>query len=97
MPTVSAAALVVLHLTFITTFLVFASLSKIFGSARKKRPLYKLYYLSSLLIGVSLVLALLGQAPATALAMVLDLTGVVMGCAVTYFYWEWLPRELSRG
>ena len=99
MVSISALPLVVLHLTIITTFLVFAALSKIFGSARQKRPLYKLYYVSSLLIGVSMVLGLLGLdlAQVGLLAMVLDLAGVLTGCAVTYFYWEWLPRELARG
>jgi hypothetical protein len=99
MVSVSAITIVILHLTFIVTFLVVASLSRIFGAARKKRPLYKLYYVASLLMMISMVLSLLGldlfyMALA---ALALDLVGLTMGCAVTYFYWDWLPKELSRG
>jgi hypothetical protein len=30
-------------------------------------------------------------------AVGLDLIGLILGCAVTYFYWDWLPRELAKG
>lgn len=94
-----AVTIVVLHLTFIVTFLVVASLSRIFGAARKKKPLYKLYYVASLLLSLSMVVSLLGldmQSMALA-AVALDLVGLMIGCAVTYFYWDWLPRELAKG
>src|SRR4051812_36107061 len=99
MVSISAITIVILHLTFITTFLVVASLSRIFGEARKKKPLYKLFYVASLLMVVSMVMSLLGlDLPhVRILAVGLDLIGLVLGCAVTYFYWDWLPKELARG
>jgi hypothetical protein len=99
MVSISAITIVILHLTFIVTFLVVASLSRIFGAARKKRPLYKLFYVASFLMTMSMVLSLLGlDLPYMALVAVsLDLIGLILGCAVTYFYWDWLPRELARG
>lgn len=96
---IPAVTIVILHLTFIVTFLVVASLSRIFGAARKKKPLYKLYYVASLLLSLSMVVSLLGldmQSMALA-AVALDLVGLMIGCAVTYFYWDWLPRELAKG
>jgi hypothetical protein len=30
-------------------------------------------------------------------ATALDVAGLLMGCAVTYFYWDWLPKELAKG
>jgi hypothetical protein len=96
---ISAVTIVILHLTFIVTFLVISSLSRIFGAARKKKPLYKLFYVASLLMCMSMVVSLLGlDLEYMALVAVgLDLIGLVMGCAVTYFYWDWLPRELAKG
>jgi hypothetical protein len=99
MVSISAITIVVLHLTFIVTFLVISSLSRIFGAARKKKPLYKLFYVASFLMTMSMVVSLLGldlQYMAL-LAVGLDLTGLILGCAVTYFYWDWLPRELAKG
>ena len=96
---ISTLTIVVLHVTFIMTFLVIASLSRIFGAARKKRPLYKLFYVASMLMSLSMVLSLLGldHGYMAHAVMGLDLVGLVLGCAVTYFYWDWLPRELARG
>lgn len=99
MLSISAITLVVLHITFIVTFLVIASLSRIFGAARKKRPLYKLLYVASMLMSLSMVLGLLGLDLdyMVYVATALDLIALVMGCVITYFYWDWLPRELARG
>lgn len=99
MVSITAITIVVLHITFITTFLVIASLSRIFGAARKKKPLYKLFYVASLMMSVSMVLNLVGLdlTLVGALAVILDLMGLALGCAVTYFYWDWLPRELAKG
>ena len=99
MVSLSAITIVVLHLTFIVTFLVISSLSRIFGAARKKKPLYKLFYVASFLMTMSMVVSLLGlDLQYMALAAVgLDLIGLILGCAVTYFYWDWLPRELAKG
>jgi hypothetical protein len=96
---VASATIVVLHLTFIVTFLVISSLSRIFGAAKKKKPLYKLFYVASFLMTLSMVLSLVGldvryMAQAAA---ALDVAGLILGCAVTYFYWDWLPRELAKG
>jgi uncharacterized membrane protein YccC len=98
MVSLSAITIIILHVTFIVTFLVVASLSRIFGAARKKRPLYKLFYVASLLMCLSMLLSLLGLdlEYMAYIAMALDLIGLVLGCAVTYFYWDWLPRELTR-
>ena len=95
----SAVTSVILHLTFIVTFLVVASLSRIFGAARKKKPLYKLYYVAGFLMMLSMVLSMIGPEVRYMgiVATGMDLAGLLMGCAVTYFYWEWLPRELSKG
>jgi hypothetical protein len=99
MVSISAITIVILHITIIVTFLVIASLSRIFGAARKKTPHYKLFYVASLLMSLSMVLSLLGlDLDYMAYAATgLDLVGLVLGCAVTYFYWDWLPRELARG
>ena len=96
---IPAVTIVILHLTFIVTFLVVASLSRIFGAAKKKKPLYKLYYVASMLLSLSMVVSLLGldMQSMALVAVGLDLVGLMMGCAVTYFYWDWLPRELSKG
>lgn len=98
MVSIAAITIVILHLTFITTFLVIASLSRIFGAAKKQKPFYKLFYVASLIMTVAMVLSLLGLdlEPAEYAAVILDVVGLVMGCAVTYFYWEWLPRELAK-
>lgn len=96
---IPAVTIVILHLTFIVTFLVVASLSRIFGAARKKKPLYKLYYVASMLLSLSMVVSLLGldMQSMALVAVGLDLVGLTIGCAVTYFYWDWLPRELAKG
>lgn len=96
---IPAVTIVILHLTFIVTFLVVASLSRIFGAARKKKPLYKLYYVASMLLSLSMVVSLLGldMQSMALVAVGLDLVGLIIGCAVTYFYWDWLPRELAKG
>ena len=98
MVSIDARTMVILHLTFITTFLVIASLSRIFGAAKKQKPLYKLFYVASLIMTVAMVLSLLGLDLPSSYndALILDFVGLVMGCAVTYFYWEWLPRELAK-
>jgi hypothetical protein len=99
MVSLSAITIVVLHLTFIVTFLVISSLSRIFGAARKKKPLYKLFYVASFLMCMSMVVSLLGLdlRYMALLAVSLDSVGLILGCAVTYFYWDWLPRELAKG
>jgi hypothetical protein len=95
----AAVTSVILHLTFIVTFLVVASLSRIFGAAKKKKPLYKAYYVAGFLMALAMVLGMIGPEVRIlgAVATGLDLLGLLMGCAVTYFYWDWLPKELAKG
>lgn len=99
MVSIEAITIVILHITFITTFLVIASLSRIFGAAKKQKPFYKLFYVASLFMTLAMVLSLLGLdvSPAAYAAIGLDVFGLIMACAVTWFYWEWLPRELAKG
>lgn len=94
----NAFSLVVMHLTCIVTFLVVAALSKIFGAARRKKPLYPLFYASSLLLALGMLLSLLGlDLPAVAFAAgACDVIALALGAWVTWFYWEWLPRELAK-
>lgn len=99
MISLTAIAILIFHVTVVGTFLVMTSLSRIFGAARKKKELYKLYYVASILVSLSMIIRLLGI-PLNYLAYTaigLDLVGLVIGCAVTYFYWDWLPRELAKG
>jgi ABC-type multidrug transport system permease subunit len=95
----SAITSVILHLTFIVTFLVVASLSRIFGAAKKQRPLYKMYYVASFLMMLSMVLSMVGPELRymEPVATALDVAGLLLGCAVTHFYWDWLPKELAKG
>jgi hypothetical protein len=93
-----AITIVVLHLTCIVAFLVIAAISKIFGAARRKRPLYPIFYGSSLLLVLGMLASLLGlDLPVVAIAAAgCDLLALALGAWVTWFYWEWLPRELAK-
>jgi hypothetical protein len=93
-----AFAIVVLHLALIVTFLVIGAISKIFGSARRKRPLYPAFYASSMLMALGMLLNLLGlDLPAVAIAAAAcDALALGLGAWVTWFYWEWLPKEVSK-
>ncbi len=102
MISITVVTLVIWHMTFITAFIVLGSLSRIFGMAQKKKPVYRVYYLSCALLAVSLVLNLAGMeldfSPYLgATALILNFTALAAGFAVTMFYWEWLPRELRKG
>jgi energy-converting hydrogenase Eha subunit C len=93
-----AFAIVVLHLALIVTFLVIGSISKIFGSARRKRPLYPIFYASSTLLALGMLLSLLGlDLPTVAIAAAAcDAIALGLGAWVTWFYWEWLPKEIAK-
>jgi hypothetical protein len=99
MLSLSAITTVIVHGTFITALLTIASLSKIFGAARKKKPRYKWFYVAASMLSVSMLVHLLGLdiSILTWVAMALDLAGLLLGCIITYFYWEWLPKEAARG
>ncbi len=101
MISITVVTLVVWHLTFITTFMVLGSLSRIFGMAKKKKPVYRFYYVSCALLAVSLVFNLAGMEldiPYLGeFALALNLTALAAGFGVTMYYWEWLPRELRKG
>lgn|GEM_PF-1786166 len=98
MVSLQAFSLVVMHFSCIVTFLVIAALSKIFGAARRKRPLFPVFYASSLLLAAGMLLSLLGlDLPTAAVAAACcDIVALAMGAWVTWFYWEWLPRELAK-
>ncbi len=95
----TAISLVIAHGTFITAFLTLASFSKVFGAARRKKPRYKWFYVASLLLAVAMIAHLLGldNKVLSWIALGLDLIGLLLGCSITYFYWEWLPKEAARG
>jgi hypothetical protein len=78
---------------------VLAALSRIFGTAKQKRPVYRLFFQAILLLAAGLAVAVVGiDVPEIrAYALVLDVAGLLLGAVVTYFYWEWLPRELAKG
>lgn len=99
MVSVTAMTLVVAHFTAILTFLVMASLSRIFGRAQKKKPLYKLMYLASFLVALAMIAGVLGLEwrPAAYVGAGLDFIGLGIAVWVTVYYWKWLPRELAKG
>ena len=86
------------HAAFFTALWVLAALSRIFGTAKKKKPMYRLFFQAAVLLAAGLGLAVVGiDVPEMrAYALVLDVAGLLLGAAVTYFYWEWLPRELAK-
>jgi len=90
--------LFVVHMAFITALLVLAGLSRIFGSAKRKKPMYRLFYHAVILLAGALGMAVVGfdMPELRAYALGMDVAGLLLGAAVTYFYWEWLPRELSK-
>jgi len=89
-------AVAVSHICFVTMFLIIGDLSRILGVALKKKPVYKLMYLSSFLIGLGMVLNFLGG---TYLfySVLLDIAGISLASIVTYYYWNWLPSDLAKG
>ncbi len=90
--------LFVTHLTYFTVLLVLASISRIFGSAKKKKPLYRIFFYATMLLVAALAVAVIGfdEPDLQAYAVGLDVAGLLLGAVVTYFYWEWLPRELFK-
>lgn len=90
---------ILVHGTFILCFLVLASLSRIFGTAQKKKPLYRLLYAACFGFGAAgLVLAFAPAGGVWALsALLLDVVFLAVGLGVTHFYWDWLPREIKKG
>jgi uncharacterized protein YacL len=92
----SLLADIIFHLLFLIILFIIAELSRILGEALKKRPVYKLMYIAyaSLLIG--LLFHFLNE-NFQLYAYILDLTGLVLGAIITYYYWKWLPGDLARG
>ncbi len=89
------AASVIGHLAFIAMFLIIGDLSKILGSALKKKPLYKMMYVASAMLVLGLILDFIPKLGVV--AMLCDLIGVLVACFVTYYYWKWLPADLAKG
>ena len=90
--------LLVVHAAFFSAMWVLASVSKVFGSAKKKKPVYRLYFQAALLLASALGVGVVGfDVPELkAYALLLDVVGLALAVAITYYYWGWLPRELSR-
>ena len=90
--------LFITHLTFFMALLVLASISRIFGSAKKKKPLYRLFIYAAVLSASAFAVAVIGfdEPQLQFYAVGLDVAGLLLGAVVTYFYWDWLPRELSK-
>ncbi len=91
-------SLFAVHAAFFTALWVLAALSKIFGAAKKKKPVYRLFFHSGILLAAALGVGVVGfDVPEfRAYALALDVAGLLLGAAVTYFYWDWLPRELEK-
>ena len=86
------------HAAFFAALWVLAAVSKVFGSARKKRPVYRMYFHAGLVLASALGVGVVGfDVPELrAYALFLDAAGLLLAAGITYFYWEWLPRELSK-
>ncbi len=87
---------VIFNLTFLVVLLVIADLSRILGEAIKKRPLYKLIYVACICLITSQVMHFFGK-DLRIYAYAFDVAGLILGSGVTYYYWKWLPGDLSRG
>ena len=87
-----------IHLAFLSALWVLAAVSKVFGSAKNKKPYYRLYFHAAILLASALGVGMVGfDVPELrAYALVLDVAGLSLAAAITYFYWQWLPRELSK-
>ncbi|MBF0433659.1 MAG: hypothetical protein HQK83_20435 [Fibrobacteria bacterium] len=62
----------------------------------KKKPLYKGIYVSLLLIICAHIFVFLGEA-FRVVVYVCNTLGLIIGCVITYYYWKWLPKDLSKG
>ena len=89
-------SITILHLTFLVVVLIITELSRILGAALKKKPLYKLMYLAMAFIIGGELLFLLSEA-LKVYAYVSDIFGFILACFVTYYYWKWLPDDLTKG
>ena len=89
-------ASVISHLCFVVMFLIIGDLSRILGVALKKKPVYKLMYLSSVLILSGMICSFFGEKMAF-YSVLLDIFGVLLAGCVTYYYWKWLPSDLAKG
>jgi len=87
---------VVSHICFVTMFLIISDLSRILGVALKKKPIYKLMYLSSVFVLAGMTLNFLGESYFL-YSISLDIAGVSLASFVTYYYWNWLPGDLAKG
>jgi len=86
---------VISHICFVTMFLIIGDLSRILGVALKKKPVYRLMYLGSIFILSGMILNFFSDL--LLYSILLDTLGVSVACFVTYYYWNWLPSDLSKG
>lgn len=91
-------SMIVIHSTLLLSLQVLVELSRIFGAARKKKPLYRWYYHAMMLVMIAFAASVAGlDIPAFRIyALGLDIAGLLLAAGVTYFYWEWLPGELGK-
>ncbi len=90
--------IVLIHFTFVSTYLILAFLSKIFGSAKRMKPLYKLYYVATVLsiLAALIELFLADRGLFALLPGLFDILALTLSSWVTYFYWVWVPKELAK-
>jgi hypothetical protein len=93
---ISYLSSLVFHLVFFVVLFIIADLSRIMGVALKKKPLYKLMYPAYALLALGQVFFFLGT-NFRIYTYGFDATSLLLGCAVTFYYWKWLPRDLSGG
>ena len=102
---VANEAALILHLTFGLTFMILGSLSKIFGTVKKSKPVYRLHYFATglcfLPIFLTLFSALVGLSDpwlryVTHFTTASDVIALTLGAYATYFYWNWLPKEIRQ-
>jgi hypothetical protein len=88
--------IMLIHLTFVLVLVIISELSRIMGQALKKKPLYKLMYAAISLIVAGLIFFLI-EGLFIPIAYCADIAGLLLGCYVTYYYWKWLPSDLTKG
>ena len=87
--------IVISHMCFVIMFLIIGDLSRILGLALKKKPYYKFMYVGSVFVISGMIFNFFDGF--LLYSIMLDLMGISVACFVTYYYWNWLPSDLSKG
>lgn len=91
-------SLLVLHLCFMGLLVVLLILGKIFGAAQGKKPIYIVYVFSIILLALSSVgLFFLHEGTLSWVIPLLNTIALTLASIATYFYWNWLPKEIKKG